>query len=240
MTGQSLSEAARQALRDSSAATIANALLKHGLNNVCMSGISPLSDKQPPVVGPAFTLRFIPSRADLDSMENYGRSDNIHRRAIEECPAGHVLVIDAMGILTASSAGDMMASRLKARGAAAMITDGGFRDSPAIIETGLPAFHRQPAIPATPVALHPVELNAPIGCAGVAVYPGDIIVGDKDGVVVVPYSLAEQVAAEALDASQYEEYAQLRLRQGKSILGLFPPTTESRRKYEAWKAAGKP
>lgn len=240
MTGQPLSEATRQALQSSSTATIANVLLKYGLNNVCLSDISPLSDKQPSVVGPVYTLRFIPSRPDLDNMENYSRSDNIHRRAIEECPAGYVLVIDAMGVLTASSAGDMMAARLKTRGVVAMVTDGGFRDTSGIIEAGLPAFHRQPALPATPVALHPVELNAPIGCAGVAVYPQDIIVGDNNGVVVIPYSLAEKIATEALEASQYEEYARLQIKQGKSIFGLFPSTRGSLQEYEAWKATGKP
>ena len=179
MSDDILSEQTKAALLRCDTPTIANILLKQGYKNVYLLGLSPLQDEQDRFVGPAFTLRFIPSREDIDSLEIYLREDNPHRRAIEECPPGSALVIDAMGCLAASSAGDMMAMRLKARGVVAMITDGGFRDSPGIIKSGLPAFQRMPAPPATPIALHAVELNVPIGCAGVAVYPDDIIVGDR-------------------------------------------------------------
>ena len=235
-----LNERIKAALFHCDVATIANVLLKHGIRNVCLLGLSPLRDQQDRFVGPAYTLRFIPSREDIDSIENYLRDDNLHRRAIEECPAGSVLMIDAMGCVSASSAGSMMAMRLKVRGAAGMVTDGGFRDTSGIIKSGLPAFQRMPAPPATPVALHPVELNSPIGCAGVAVYPGDIIVGDSEGVVVIPQYLVEEVANEASAATEYEQYAELRIKQGHPIFGLFPATPDSMQDFEDWKAKENP
>lgn len=232
-----LNQQTRKYLEQSGTATIANMLLKRGFRNVYMLGLSPVRKKQRPMVGPAFTLRFIPAREDLDNMTNYSHSDNLHRRAIEECPAGHVLVIDAMGSLKASSAGDMMAERLNAKGAAGLVTDGGFRDTPGIVETGLPAYQKCSAPPATIIALHPVELNVPVGCAGVSVYPGDIIVGDDEGVVVIPRKHAEDLAEEAYQATLYEDYAQQRIRNGESIFGIFPATEESLREYEIWRSS---
>ena len=239
ITDQALTDEVIIALRESGTPTIANILFNQGFKNTFMAGLSPLTKDQNHFAGPAYTLRFIPSREDLDSLENYTRDDNLHRRAVEECPAGSVLVIDAMDCLKASSAGDMMALRLKTRGVAAMVTNGGFRDSAGIIKSGLPAFQRRAALPPTPIALHPVALNKPVGCAGVAVYPNDIIVGDSEGVVVIPQHLAGEVARTAPAAAEYEEYVQLRVREGKSIFGLFPATQESLRDFQEWKAAGK-
>lgn len=240
MLDYTLNKKTKDALIGSGTATIANVLLKHGLSNVYLLGISPLDRNQKPIVGPAYTLRFIPSREDIDTMKAYSSDRNIHRRAIEECPAGSVLVIDAMSSTLASSAGDMMAARLKVRGVEGIITDGGFRDSPGIIDSGLSAYHRRPAPPATPIALHPVDLNVPIGCAGVPVYPGDIIVADSEGVVVIPKHLVDEVAATAKANAEYEEYVQLRIQQGASIFGLFPATEQSLVEYKAWREAGKP
>lgn len=220
-------------------ANIANVLLKHGFKNAMMHGIFPINSAQAQLVGPAYTLRFIPAREDLDNMTNYSRDDNMHRRAIEECPEGAVLVIDAFGNTKASSMGDMMAARLKYRGVSGVVTDGGYRDSPAIHAIGLPCFQKHNAPPATPIALHPISLNEPVGCGGVAIYPGDIIVGDGDGVVVIPQALIDQVADEALDAFEYEEFAALQIQQGRSIFGLFPATENSRKEYSIWKCAQK-
>ena len=229
----------REKLMRVGTANIANVLLKHGFNNVIMHGISPISTTQEQLVGPAYTLRFIPAREDLSKMSNYSREDNLHRRAIEECPKGSVLVIDAFGCTRASSMGDMMAARLKYRGVAGVVTDGGYRDSPAIYAAGLSCFQKHNASPATPIAMHPIALNEPIGCAGVAIYPGDVVVGDGDGVVVIPQALADQVANEALDACEYEAFAALHIRQGRSIFGLFPATAESRLEYSIWKSEQK-
>ncbi|AXY57606.1 ribonuclease activity regulator RraA [Acinetobacter chinensis] len=227
----------REKLMRVGTANIANVLLKHGFKNVMMHGIFPIDASQPQLVGPAYTLRFMPSREDLDNMTNYSRNDNMHRRAIEECPEGAVLVIDAFGNTKASSMGDMMAARLKYRGVSGVVTDGGYRDSPAIHAVGLPCFQKHNAPPATPIALHPIALNEPVGCGGVAVYPGDIIVGDGDGVVVIPQALVDQVADEALDAFEYESFAALQIQQGHSIFGLFPATEDSRKEYSIWKCA---
>jgi regulator of RNase E activity RraA len=240
MSARELPEATRAKLMRVGTANVANALLKRGFRNVYLLGVQPLAAGQPQMVGPAYTLRFMPSREDLDSMANYARDDNMHRRAIEECPPGAVLVIDAFGNTSAASMGDMMAARLKVRGVAGAITDGGFRDAPAIRETGLPAYQRRSAPPATPIALHPIELDGPVGCAGVAIYPGDVIVGDGEGVVAIPRHLVDEVTDEALDAVEYEEFAAMNIARGRSILGLFPATADSRGEYERWRAAGRP
>lgn len=235
-----LPQEVREKLMRVGSANVANVLLKHGFRNVMMLGLRPLSGDQPQMVGPAFTLRFIPAREDLDSMANYAKNDNLHRVAIEECPSGAVLVIDAGGNLGASSMGDMMAARLKYRGVQGAVTDGGYRDSPAIKEVGLPCYQRENAPPATPIKLHPISIGEPVGCAGVAVYPGDVVVGDGDGVVVIPRHLVDEVAADALDAVEYEEFAALHIAKGRSILGLFPATPESRAEYDEWVEQGRP
>lgn len=245
-TGQSLpagiglDEEIRAKLMRVGSANVANVLLKRGFRNVMMLGLSPLTADQPQMVGPAYTLRFIPAREDIDSMATYGRQDNLHRRAIEEAPAGSVLVIDAGGSLEASSMGDMMAARLKYRGVSGVVTDGGYRDCPAIAAVGLPAYQQAPAPPATPIKLHPVALDEPVGCAGVAVYPGDVLVGDGEGIAVIPAHLVAEVADEALDAVEYEEFAALHIARGRSIFGLFPATAASREEYDTWVAAGRP
>lgn len=231
---------AKDKLKKVGTANVANALLKRGFRNVYLLGLSPIAEGQERMVGPAYTLRFMPSREDIDTMANYSRDDNLHRRAIEECPPGHVLVIDTGGCVRAAAAGDMMALRLRMREVAGMVTDGGFRDTPAVRETGLPAYQRQAAPPATPIAMHPVELDGPVGCAGVAIYPGDMLVGDAEGVVAIPRDLVEEVAEEALAAAEYEEFAARHLALGRSIFGLFPASPESRREYEAWVADGRP
>lgn len=232
--------ATRDKLARVGTANIANALFKRGLRKTYMLGIAPLSPDQEQLVGPAYTLRFIPSREDLDTMANYSRADNLHRRAIEECPPGHVLVIDTNGNADASSAGDLMAARMRRRGVAGVVTEGGFRDTPAIRKTGLPAYQYRAAPPATPIAMHPVELNRPIGCAGVAVYPGDVLVGDGEGVVVIPRHLVEEVAEDAIAAVEYEAFAELQIARGRTIFEVFPATAQSRKEYDGWVAAGRP
>lgn len=236
-----LSEDTRAMLAQCGASTIANVLLSsHGLRNTYLLGLRTVRPGLPRMVGPAYTLRFIPAREDIDTMANYQRDDNPHRRAIEECPEGSVLVIDSAGSTRASSAGDIMVARLAQRGVRGIVTDGGFRDTPSIVKVGLPAFQRENAPPATPVALHPLSLNEPVGCAGVAVYPGDIIVGDDEGVVVIPSHLADEVAIKAFAQAQYELYVETQIPKGRPLYGLFPGTEASRADYERWAAAGRP
>lgn len=237
---ETLSGATRERLARCGAATLANALLARGFRNTFLLGLQAVKPGQPALVGPAWTLRFIPAREDMDSMALYAREDSLHRRAIEECPAGAVLVMSTGDNLSASCMGDMMALRLAVRGVSGVVTDGGFRDSPGIVASGLPCFQRSPSGPATPIALHPVEFNAPVGCAGVAIYPNDIIVGDAEGVVAIPRHLVDEIAAECEGVADYETFVGLHIRRGRSIFGLFPATPESQVEYNRWVAAGRP
>ena len=227
----------KKRLSQASISTLTNLMLKRGFRNAYMHGVSALVAGPANMVGPAFTLRFIPSREDIDTMAGYASDQNVHRRAIEECPREHVLVIDAGGSSRAASAGDMMVARLAARGCSGIVTDGGFRDVADIVAIGFPAFQGQNAPPATPIALHAADLNQPIGCGGVAIYPGDIIVGGRDGVIVLPAALANEIAAEAVEIAAYEEFAAEKIAAGRAIFGLFPATPESRKEYELWRSA---
>lgn len=231
-----LSDATRERLLKCGAANLSNALLRRGLRNTFLHGLNPIAPDQQPMIGPAFTLRFIPAREDVDTMSIYSSNESLHRRAIEECPPGAVLVMATGGDFRSSAMGDMMALRLSVRGVAGVITDGGFRDCPGIRSTGLPCFQRQGSGPATPITLHPVEFNAPVGCAGVAVYPGDVIVGNGEGVVAIPHQLADEIASEVAKETEYEEFVADQLSRGRSIFGLFPATAASRREFEKWKS----
>jgi regulator of RNase E activity RraA len=230
-----LSDLTRDRLHAVSISTLSTVLFLRGLRNRVMQGPLPLSPTATRMVGPAYTLRFIPAREDLDTMAEYARPTHVQRRAIEECPAGHVLVIDAMGKTGAASAGDIMLSRLQKRGAVGAVTDGGFRDTADIVARGFPVFHARAATPSSPILLHPVDLNVPIGCGGVAVYPGDIIVSDCDGVIVIPAHLVDEVAEQAKTMTEYEAFAAEKVAEGRSIFGLFPATEESRAEYELWR-----
>lgn len=218
-----------------SISTLSTVLFKRGFSSRVMNGLSAISGKATRMVGPAFTLRFIPAREDVDTMAEYALPTHVQRRAIEECPPGHVLVIDARGDAGAASAGDIMIARLKARGCLGAVTDGGFRDTSDIEKLDFPVFHSRPSAPSSPIRHHPADLNLPIGCAGVAVYPGDIVVSDRDGVIVIPLHIVDEVAEEAFAMTVYEEFAAEKVAEGRSIFGLFPATDESRAEYELWR-----
>ncbi|MBS0549645.1 MAG: ribonuclease activity regulator RraA [Proteobacteria bacterium] len=218
--------------------TLTGVLNKRGLRSMTLFDVHPMRTEQPPMVGIAFTMRFIPSREDKDGPQSNSRSMT-QPQAMEECPPGHVLMIDSRGDSRAASAGDLYIGRLKARGAAGIVTDGGFRDTNGVFKTGLPAYHRRPSSPPSPIAHRPVDLQLPIGCGGVAVYPGDIVVGDRDAVLVIPPDIVDAVAEEALKNFEYESWAELEVAKGRSLKGLFPVAgDEAKRDYEAWKKAG--
>jgi regulator of RNase E activity RraA len=201
------------------------------LRNTCLRGILPVAPGLPRLVGEAFTLRFIPAREDIDVL---GGAPGIHQQAFEECPPGHVLVADTHGETDACTCGDLLIGRLQARGAAGIVTDGGFRDTPDIAKLGFPAYHSRPAPAPSFIRLHAVALNQPIACAHVAVYPGDIIVGDQEGVVVIPAHLGNVVAEEAFQMTRYDEFAAERIREGCGVVGLYPPTDASRAEFTVW------
>lgn len=234
---QELSSDTRQALLSVGTSTITGILYRRGLHNTFLRGVMPIRPDMPRMVGLAFTMRFIPSREDKDGPGSKNRSQ-IQRTAMEECPPGHVLVVDSRGDARAASAGDLYAGRLKARGCAGIVTDGGLRDTEGVYKTGLPAYHSRPSSPPSPIAHRPADLNLPIGCGGVAVYPGDVVVGDCDGVVIIPAEIADAVAEEAVTATLYDEFAEQEVARGRSLMGLFPVAgEEARRDFEEWKKA---
>lgn len=225
----------RQWLSEVSVATISTCLYRAGVRMVCPHGIRPVAPGQPRMVGEAFTLRFVPVRDDIGGTASYGGSTNVHQRAFEECPPGHVLVMDTRGETRGCSCGDLLIGRLKARGCAGIVTDGGFRDTPDIAELQFPAYQRQPVPAPSFGRLQAVEIGVPIGCADVAVYPGDIVVGDAEGVVVVPAQLAGRIAKEAWEATQYEIFAAEQVARGRSIVGLYPADDAARAEFEQWR-----
>jgi regulator of RNase E activity RraA len=227
----------RAALLRVATSTLTGSLNRRGLRSMFMQDVWPVRPDMARMVGIAFTMRFIPSREDKDGPGAPGRG-TIQSQAMETCPPGHVLVVDSRGDARAASAGDLYVGRLKARGCAGIVTDGGLRDTEGIFKTGLPAYHRRASSPPSPIAHHPCDLNLPIGCGGVAVYPGDIIVGDCDGVVVIPPDIVDDVAQEALAAMRYEEFAEAEVARGRALPGLFPvPGEEAKRDFEAWQKA---
>jgi regulator of RNase E activity RraA len=225
----------RQALLRVGTSTLTGLLNRRGLRSMFMQDVWPIRPDIPRMVGIAFTMRFIPSREDKDGPGAPGRG-NVQREAMETCPPGHVLVVDSRGDARAASAGDIYVGRLKARGCAGIVTDGGLRDTEGIFKTGLPAYHRRASSPPSPIAHHPCDLNLPVGCGSVAVYPGDIIVGDCDGVVVIPPDIADEVAQEALATTLYEEFAEQEVAKGRALPGIFPVAgEEAKRDFEVWK-----
>jgi len=226
----------RDALLKVATSTLTGALFRRGLRNMFLQEVSPLRVDQPRMVGLAFTMRFIPSREDKNTAGRPGARRSVQPQAMEECPPGHVLVIDSRGDARAASAGDLYIGRLKARGCSGIVTDGGLRDSEGVLKTGLPAYHRRPTSPPSPIVHYPIDLNLPIGCGGVAVYPGDVIVGDCDGVVVIPVEIADEVAEEALASTLYDEFAEAEVARGRPLAGLFPVVGEdAKRDFEIWK-----
>ena len=201
-----------------------------------MQEVGPIRRDIPRMVGIAFTMRFIPSREDKDGPGAPGGDKSRARRWRPVRPATCSSWI--RGDARAASAGDLYVGRLKARGCAGIVTDGGLRDTEGVFKTGLPAYHRRASSPPSPIVHHPCDLNVPIGCGGVAVYPGDIIVGDCDGVVIIPADIVDEVAQEALATTLYEEFAEEEVARGRALPGLFPVAGDAaKRDFEAWKKA---
>lgn len=232
----SLTAETRAKFRQVSSATLCTALFKRGLRNQFIQDVRPVGTCGRTMVGPAFTLRYIPAREDLNQLSVFRNHDHPQRRAVEECPADAVLVIDSRKDARAASAGSILVTRLMQRGVEGVVTDGGFRDSPEIAELGFPAYHNRPSAP-TNLTLHQaLDINVPIGCGDVAVWPGDIMVGDSEGVVVVPAHLAEEIADEALEMTAYEDFVLEQVQLGKAIIGLYPPTdTDNLRVFHEWR-----
>lgn len=228
----------RQTLTRISVATVTMQLLKRGIRQVSLAGVMPLNDPVQPIVGPAYTLRFTPMREDLSAPDVLGDPDYAPRRAIEECPEGAVLVIDGRERGDIAVFGDLLAERLKVRGVEGAVSDGGVRDFDETLAVGLPVYAAGPAAPAHLAGHAAADRQVTIACGGVTIVPGDIIVGDSDGVAVIPQALAAEVARDGLEQERYERFAKLKIQQGRAIPGVYPPSEETKAEYQAWVEAG--
>ncbi|MFC9840321.1 hypothetical protein ACFVKB_42130 [Rhodococcus sp. NPDC127530] len=221
-----------------STATLATRLFAVGLRQQYLVGVSPLNPDIDGFVGEACTMRFIPAREDIDTLEGLYGADNLQWKGVEALEKGQVLVIDSRSDINAASAGDMLVTRAMHKKAAAVITDGAFRDGYVIKDIPIPTYSRAITSTSRLSNFHVADLQVPIGCAGVAVYPGDLLVGDRDGVIVIPRHLAPEIVDEALEQEELEAYLHTRARQGEPLLGgLYPPSEKTKGEYRQWKAA---
>ena len=226
-------------LKNISSATLTTVLFKRGFRNVFIQGVFLLNRAAPRMAGEAFTLRYIPAREDIDQLGAFEGRGHPQREAIEACPPGQVLVMDARRDATAATGGDILMTRLMVRGAAGIVTDGGLRDTPTIERLDFPVYCAARSAPLNLVRHHAIDMQVPIGCGGVAVYPGDVVVGDAEGVVVIPSAIAGEVAQEAAAQTRFEDWVEVKVKEGRSIFGLYPPNAETKAEFEAWKSKNK-
>ncbi|HEY8613563.1 MAG TPA: ribonuclease activity regulator RraA [Roseomonas sp.] len=224
----------RTALEGVSTATLTTVLLKKGLRNVWMRGTKPIREGQPRIVGRAFTLRFVPAREDLATPESWS-SPISTRAAIEAMPEGCIAVVDSMGVQDAGIFGDILCARMAKKGVAALITDGVVRDLAGVLSTNLPVWCNGAAAPPSVAGLTFVAWEQPIGCGGVAVFPGDVVVVDQDGAVLIPQAMLEAVVEASVEQERQENWIMSEVEKGAALPGLYPPNAENKARYEAWK-----
>ncbi len=236
MSDYILSEDTRSKLKRISTASIATQLFKRGLRNQFIQGVRPVAPKAETMVGQAFTLRYIPAREDRNPLEVFRNPDHPQRVAVETCPPGHVLVMDARKDTRAATAGSILITRLAMRGCAGVVSDGGFRDAEGIGALDMPAYCACPSAP-TNLTLHEaLDINLPIACGDVPVFPGDVLVGDRDGVMVIPAHLTDEIAEACAGMESFEDFVLQEVKAGASIIGLYPCTKEeNQRKFDAWR-----
>jgi regulator of RNase E activity RraA len=233
------SGATRQKLTRCSSATLTTQLFKRGLRNVFIQNVTRLTRDCPAMVGEAYTLRNIPAREDLDHLGVFENPEHPQRKAFETCPPGHVLVIDCRGERRVASGGGILLARLQVRAAAGLVSDGALRDSAEIAQMNFPVYCAGAAAPLNLVHHHAVDINVPIACGGVAVYPGDIMAGDAEGVVVIPRHLAAEVADDAEQQELLEEFITSEIKQGRSLPGTYPPNEATKARYAQWQKTRK-
>lgn len=232
----SLSPATLEHLRRASTATLTTQLFKRGLRNAYVQGVRCMSAPTGNLVGEAFTLRYIPAREDLDHVGVFENPEHPQRKAVETVPAGQVLVMDCRRDTRAASGGHILITRLKVRGAAGVVTDGCLRDSVAIAAMDFPVYGAGGSAPLNLACHHAVDLNVPIGCGGVAVFPGDVIVGDGEGVVVIPREMADEIGRDAHEQEIMEAFVLEQIEQGSALPGTYPPNAETLQRYREWRA----
>ncbi|MBT9386213.1 ribonuclease activity regulator RraA [Pseudooceanicola sp. CBS1P-1] len=228
----------REKLMGVSVATLATALYRRGLRHQVIQGVHPVGWKGANMVGPAFTLRYMPAREDRNTLAAFRDPEHPQRVAIETCPEGHVLVMDSRKQADAASAGDILITRLMKRGGAGVVTDGGFRDARTIAGLEIPAYHTRPSSPTNLTNNEAIAINDPIGCGDAPVFPGDIIVGDADCVIVIPADIADEIADEAVEMTAYEDFVVHQVKDGATIIGLYPCTKDEHQlAFKAWREA---
>ncbi len=233
-----LSPQTRAKLETVSVATLCTALFKCGLRNQLIQDVRPLNPAGRNMVGEAFTLRYIPAREDLNPIGVFQNPAHPQRKAVEDCPAGAVLVIDSRKDARAASAGAILVARLMVRGVAGIVTDGGFRDSAEIARLDIPAYHHRSSAPTNLTRHQALDINVPIGCGDAPVFPGDVVVGDAEGVVVIPAEIAEAIADEAVEMTAFEDFVSEEVLKGRTIIGLYPPTNpQAQSDFAAWRKA---
>lgn len=232
MTSMQLDKAVIETLAGISTATLTTLLLKKGLRNVWMRGTRPIRPGQPRLVGRAFTMRFVPAREDLATPESWS-SPKSTRAAIEDMPEGCIAVVDSMGVKDAGIFGDILCARIAKRKVAALVTDGVVRDMAGVLGTGLPVWCSGAAAPPSVAGLTFVDWQQPIGCGGVAVFPGDVVVVDDDGAVLIPASLLNDILSAAPAQEALESWIMNQVQKGHPLPGLYPPNAENLARYKA-------
>ncbi len=230
-----LDEETEKRLRSVSTATLATQLFKRGFRTRFMTGVAPLHPDMK-LVGVARTLRYVPMREDLDTLDTFRNPDMPQRKAVEAVGPGEVLVIDARGDRSAGTIGNILTLRLMKRGAAGVVSDGPFRDMEEIRALRFPAYCAGAHAATNLTVHHPVDIDLPIGCGGVMVEPGDVIVGDGDGVIVIPRHLAVAVSADAADQELAEQFVLEKIQRGASIVGVYPMGDDAQKEYSRWKS----
>lgn len=231
-----LSDATRDKLKQVSTATLATALYKRGFRTQYIQNVHPIAFKGENMVGPAFTLRYMPAREDLNPVSVFQDRAHPQRKAVEECPPGAVFVVDSRKDARAASAGSILVTRLMVRGVAGIVSDGGFRDTPDIAALAIPSYHQRPSAPTNLTVHQAIDINVPVGCGDAPVFPGDIVVGDGEGVIVIPAHLADEVADEAVEMTVFEDFVTEKVQEGRTILGLYPATEEQTKvDFAAWR-----
>ncbi len=236
MTNAEITDEARELYARASTASLTAQLIKRGLRTRGISNIAPVNPATPRLFGPAYTLRYIPMREDLATGEAMADPENPQRKSIELVPPGHVLIVDTQGMDVSGTFGDILIARLQMRGVAGVVSDGPMRDIAELKKMDFPVFARGSAAPPSYASMIAADAQIPIGCGGVAVFPGDIVIGDADGVVILPAAIAQEVARNAVEQDQLEAYVRMRVEGGDSIVGVYPPNEETKAAYRAWLA----
>lgn len=232
-----LSETAQSLYARATTASLTAQLVKRGFRTRAIPNIAPINPATSRFYGAAYTLRYIPMREDLAIAAVMADPENPQRKAIEVTPPGHALIVDTHGMDVSGTFGDILVARLRVRGVAAIVSDGPMRDIAELRKMDLPVFARGNAAPPSYASMIAVDAQVPICCGGVAVFPGDIVIGDADGVVVLPAAIAAQVARDALEQDRIEAYIRQRIENGDSIVGVYPPNEKTQAEYRAWLAA---